>query len=98
MSKKLYVGNLPPSATQESLEKAFATSGEVHSVNLIKDRDSGQSKGFAFVEMKDEKDAKKAIDELDGLMLDENQIVVNEAKPPRIGGGNSGGKNRRSRS
>lgn len=87
MGKKLYVGNLPYSATQESLEKAFGAIGEVNSVNLITDRDSGQSKGFAFVEMTRDGDADKAIHELDGSMMDQREIKVNEAKPKRPGGG-----------
>jgi RNA recognition motif-containing protein len=85
MGKKLYVGNLPTSATQESLEKVFGNIGEVNSVNLIKDRDTNQSKGFAFVEMTRDGDADKAIFDLDGTMMDEHEIKVNEAKPPRIG-------------
>jgi RNA recognition motif-containing protein len=83
MGKKLYVGNLPQSATQDSLETTFGKIGEVNSVNVIKDRDSGQSKGFAFVEMTRDGDAEKAIHELDGSMMDEHEIKVNEAKPMR---------------
>jgi RNA recognition motif-containing protein len=97
MGKKLYVGNLPQSATQESLETAFGASGEVNSVNLIKDRDTGQSKGFAFVEMTRDNEALKAIDALDGSMMDDKEIMVNEAKPERSRGGNSGGGNRQRR-
>jgi RNA recognition motif-containing protein len=87
MGKNLYVGNLPHSATQDSLEIAFGKIGEVNSVKLIKDRDSGQSKGFAFVEMTRDGDADKAINELDGSTMDEREIKVNEAKPKREGGG-----------
>ena len=83
MGKKLYVGNLPYTATQESLEKAFGEYGEINSVNVIKDRDSGQSKGFAFVEMTREGEADKAVLELDGSMMDDREIKVNEAKPMR---------------
>ena len=90
MGKKLYVGNLPYSATQDSLEKTFGEIGEVNSVNLITDRDSGQSKGFAFVEMTRDADADKAIHDLDGTMMDEREIKVNEAKPKRAGGGGGG--------
>jgi RNA recognition motif-containing protein len=89
MGKKLYVGNLPASATQDSLEITFGKIGEVNSVNLIKDRDTGQSKGFAFVEMTRDGDADKAIDELDGEMMDEREIKVNAAKPMRQTGGPS---------
>jgi len=89
MGKKLYVGNLPFSATQDSLEKTFGEYGEVNSVNLIKDRDTGQSKGFAFVEMTRDGEADKAIHELDGTIMDEREIKVNLAKQPRQGGGQS---------
>ena len=89
MGKKLYVGNLPYSATQDSLEKAFGAVGEVNSVNVIQDRDTGQSKGFAFVEMTRDGDADKAIHELDGTTMDEREIKVSEAKPMRVKGGNS---------
>jgi RNA recognition motif-containing protein len=96
MGKKLYVGNLPYSATQDSLEQMFGAIGEVTSVNLIKDRDSGQSKGFAFVEMTRDADADKAIFDLDGSMVDSREIKVNEAKPQRTNGlgGGGGGRGR----
>lgn len=87
MGNKLYAGNLPQSATQESLETVFAAIGETTSVNLVMDRDSGNNKGFAFVEMVAESDAEKAIHELDGSMMDGKEIKVNEAKPPRTAGG-----------
>jgi len=83
MSRKLYVGNLPITATQESLEEVFGSFGDVNSVNLIKDRDTGQSKGFAFVEMVRDNEADKAIYDLDGTTMDEREITVNEAKPMR---------------
>jgi RNA recognition motif-containing protein len=89
MVEKIYVGNLPDSATQDSLETTFGKIGEVNSVNLVKDRDSGKHKGFAFVEMTRDGDAEKAIHELDGSMMDEREIKVNEAKPPRQPGGQS---------
>ena len=89
MGKKLYVGNLPQSATQDSLETTFAKIGAVDSVNLIKDRKSGESKGFAFVEMALDGDAEKAIHDLDGSMMDEHEIKVDEAKPMRQSGGPS---------
>ena len=98
MSKKIYCGNLPYSATTESLEKTFGEHGEVSSVNLIKDRDTGQSKGFAFIEMNHDSEAHKAIEELDGLMMDEREIKVNEAKPVRERGGKpAGGRSHRDR-
>jgi cold-inducible RNA-binding protein len=83
MSEKLYVGNLPESATQDSLETTFGKIGEVTAVNLVKDRDSGKHKGFAFVEMTRDGDGEKAIHELDGSMMDEREIKVDAAKPPR---------------
>ena len=89
MSKKLYVGNLPYSANQESLEELFGRFGEVGSVNIIKDRDSGQSKGFAFVEMVRDGEADKAIHELDGTIMSDREIKINVAKPMKPRGGNS---------
>ena len=95
MGRKLYVGNLPYSATEQSLREAFAASGTVDSVSLITDRDTGQSKGFAFVEMSSDSEAQTATQNLNGTMLDGRQIKVNEAKPreerPRNGGGYGGG-------
>jgi RNA recognition motif-containing protein len=91
MGRKLYVGNLPYSATAESLREAFAASGTVDTVNLITDRDTGQSKGFAFIEMASEKEAQTATQDMNGKMLDGRQIKVNEAKPREDRGGNRGG-------
>ena len=92
MGRKLYVGNLPYSATEQSLREAFAASGTVDSVSLITDRDTGQSKGFAFVEMSSDSEAQTATQEMNGKMLDGRQIKVNEAKPRenRSGGGGRG--------
>ncbi len=98
MGRKLYVGNLPYSTDQQSLETTFANCGTVDSVNVITDRDTGQSKGFAFVEMSSDSEAQRAIQELNGSSLDGREIKVNEAKPraPRGGGGGGGygGSNR----
>lgn len=95
MGRKLYVGNLPYSATEQSLREAFAASGTVDSVSLITDRDTGQSKGFAFVEMASDREAQAATDAMNGTMLDGRQIKVNEAKPrENRGGGGGGGGNR----
>ena len=91
MGRKLYVGNLPYSATEQSLREAFAASGTVDSVSLITDRDTGQSKGFAFVEMSSDREAQAATDALNGTMLDGRQIKVNEAKPRENRGGGGGG-------
>jgi RNA recognition motif-containing protein len=81
MGKKLYVGNLPFSATEETLRSTFSQHGTVESVNLITDRDSGQSRGFGFVEMRTDAEANAAIAELNGKDLDGRALKVNEAKP-----------------
>jgi RNA recognition motif-containing protein len=100
MGRKLYVGNLPYSATEQTLRETFSQCGTVDSVTMITDRDTGQSKGFGFVEMSSASEAQKAIQELNGSTLEDRQIKVNEAKPkaPRGGhggGGYGGGSNRR---
>jgi RNA recognition motif-containing protein len=87
MGRKLYVGNLPYSATDSSLRTAFSASGTVDSVSLITDRDTGQSKGFAFVEMSTDQEAQAATQALNGTSLDGRQIKVSEAKPKASGGG-----------
>jgi RNA recognition motif-containing protein len=86
---KLYVGNLPYSANQQTLQDTFSKCGTVESINLISDRDTGRSKGFAFVEMSSTAEAQKAIQEINGSSLDGREIKVNEAKPQekRSGGG-----------
>ena len=91
MGRKLYVGNLPYSATEQSLREAFATSGTVDSVSVITDRDTGQSKGFAFIEMSTDQEAQAATQAMNGKMLDGRQIKVNEAKPKESRGGGGGG-------
>jgi cold-inducible RNA-binding protein len=83
MSKKLYVGNLSYSVTTSSLEELFATVGEVASVDVITDRMTGRSRGFAFVEMADDAGAQKAVAELNGRDLDGRAIKVAEARPRR---------------
>ncbi len=87
MGRKLYVGNLPYSATEATLREAFSASGTVDSVTLITDRDTGQSKGFGFVEMSSDSEAQQATQALNGTTLDGRQIKVNEAKPKTAGGG-----------
>jgi cold-inducible RNA-binding protein len=92
MATKLYVGGLAYSITEQELEKLFAEKGKVTSAVVIKDRDSGQSKGFGFVEMADDEEAKSAIADLNGQEVSGRSIVVNEARPQedrRSGGGNS---------
>ncbi|PIS21945.1 RNA-binding protein [candidate division WWE3 bacterium CG08_land_8_20_14_0_20_41_15] len=81
MSTKLYVGNLPYSMTDDKLAELFAEAGEVVSATVITDRNSGRSKGFGFVEMASEADAKKAIELMNGKDLDGRPAVVNEARP-----------------
>lgn len=92
MATKLYVGNLSYNTTEEGLEKKFSEFGSIESVNVIIDRDSGRSKGFAFIEMTNDEDAKAAISALDGSELDGRNIKVSEAKPQerRSGGGGRG--------
>ena len=96
MGRKLYVGNLPYSADQQSLTEIFGQCGTVDSVNVITDRDTGRSKGFAFIEMSSDSEAQKAIQELNGTDCDGRPMTVNEAKPQkkRSGGGHGGGRNR----
>lgn len=81
MSTRLFVGRLSYSATDAQLEEHFASVGKVVSAKVIIDRYSGQGKGFGFVEMATEEDAKKAIDQLNNSTLDGRAIVVNEARP-----------------
>ena len=81
MEKKLYVGNISFKATEEDIRELFARSGEVESVKIITDAHTGNPKGFGFVEMATEEDAKKAIDELNGTTFMERAITVAEAKP-----------------
>jgi RNA recognition motif-containing protein len=92
MGRKLYVGNLPYSVNQQSLEETFGQCGTVDSVNVITDRDTGQSKGFAFVEMSSDSEAQKAIQELNGSSLEGREIKVNEAKPQQKRSGGGGGR------
>ena len=80
MSKKVYVGNLSFQTSESDIRSAFETFGSVESVNLITDRDTGRSKGFAFVVMSED-DANKAIEQLNGSQLNGRAITVNEAKP-----------------
>ncbi|MGH7856348.1 MAG: RNA recognition motif domain-containing protein [Candidatus Binatia bacterium] len=98
MARKLYVGNLAYTLGEEELRAAFAEVGEVVSVAIVKDRATGQSRGFGFVEMVTEDDAKNAIATLHGRPLGSRTIVVSEARPhqprdprPRPGGRPSDG-------
>jgi cold-inducible RNA-binding protein len=96
MGTRLYVGNLPYSYTDTDMERAFSAFGSVSSVKVMMDRDSGRSKGFGFVEMSSEAEAKAAIEGLNGQDVGGRGLVVNEAKPmedrgPRTGGYGGGG-------
>jgi RNA recognition motif-containing protein len=97
VTKKLYVGNLDYSTTEMALNELFSQVGEVVSVNLITDRMTGRSKGFAFVEMSESSAAKAAIEQFNGKTVDARPIKVDEARPRRQespwGGG--GGRRRR---
>ena len=98
MSKRIYVGNLSYQTTEGDLATLFEQVGQVDSVNIITDRDTGRSKGFAFVEMSGE-DADKAITQLNGTEVGGRALTVNEARPReersgnRGGGGYGGGRN-----
>lgn len=94
MTKKLYVGSLSYSIDSKGLETIFAAAGSVQSAQVIMDRDSGRSKGFGFVEMSTEEEAKKAIRELNGTTHDGRAIAVSEAKPQTQSGRGGGGGDR----
>jgi RNA recognition motif-containing protein len=102
MSVKLYVGNLAFTTTEDELRTLFGQAGSVTSVAVIKDRDTGKSKGFAFVEMSNQSEAQKAISMFNAFTLNDRQLTVNPARPreerpggfggPRGGGGGFGGR------
>ena len=95
MAKNLFVGSIPFSVTEDVLSQLFAQHGQVLSVNIIKDRYSGQSRGFAFVEMGTDEEAQKAIQALNSYNLEGRNIVVKEALPkPTYSNGRSGGDRR----
>jgi RNA recognition motif-containing protein len=91
MSKKLYVGNLSYSVRNSDLEEMFAVHGTVQSAQVIMDRDSGRSKGFGFVEMESDQEARAAIAALNGKEHDGRALTVNEARPREEGGGGGRG-------
>ena len=91
MGKKLYVGNLTYEVTDNDLSKLFEPHGTVESAQVIMDRDTGRSKGFGFVEMKTEQEAKAAIAALNGQDCNGRALTVNEAKPRTEGGRGGGG-------
>jgi len=97
MNKNLYIGNLSYKITDDDLKTNFAVAGEVVAASVIKDKFSGQSRGFGFVEMKTEEGAAEAIKKFNGGTLDGKAITVNEARPKKEfsgGGGPRGGGNR----
>jgi RNA recognition motif-containing protein len=95
MAKKLYVGNLPYGVDEQQLRDLFSQAGEISDVAVITDKYTGQSKGFAFVEMATDEAAEEAIKRFDGYSLSNRQMVVNVARPredrPAGGGGRYGG-------
>jgi cold-inducible RNA-binding protein len=93
MNTKLYVGNLPYQTTESDLQTLFEPAGQVSSINIVRDRTTGQARGFAFVEMSDVAGAQRAIAELNERQVGGRSLTVNEAKPmePRSGGGYGGG-------
>lgn len=97
MNTKLYVGNLPYETTESDLQALFESTGQVSTVNVIRDRATGQARGFAFVEMSDAEGARRAIAELDRHEIGGRSLTVNEAKPmaSRSAGDGGGGRERR---
>ena len=91
MGRRLYVGNLPYSATDEDLTELFGRAGDVANVHVMRDQATGRARGFAFVEMATDEGAQKAIDELHEVQMDGRALVVNEARPKPSGGGGFGG-------
>jgi RNA recognition motif-containing protein len=87
MGKKIYVANIPFNATEQDIRDLFSKYGEIESVKMITDKYTGQSRGFCFVEMETEDDAKKAISDLNGKPFMERTLTVSEARPqqPRTG-------------
>jgi RNA recognition motif-containing protein len=106
MENKLYVGNLSYNTTEDELRELFGQAGTVTSVAIIKDRDTGRSKGFGFVEMSNQSEAQKAISLFNAYKLNDRELTVNIARPreerprgggfgDRRGGGGRGGRDRR---
>lgn len=95
MAKNLFVGSLPFTITEDTLGQLFAAHGQVQSVNVIKDKYSGQSRGFGFVEMATEEEAQKAMQALNGYNLEGRNIIVKEALPkPTFTNGRAGSDRR----
>ena len=89
MSRKLYVGNLPFNTDETQLQDLFAQAGTVDTVSVVRDRETGRARGFAFVEMASDEDAQKAITQLNSYQLEGRALTVNEARP-KVGGGGGG--------
>ena len=90
MEKRLYVGNLPYSTTEEELRTLFGQAGQVTSIAIITDRDTGRSKGFGFVEMATPAEAQKALSMFNGYSMGRRQLTVNEARPRAVREGGGG--------
>jgi cold-inducible RNA-binding protein len=91
MSRKLYVGNLPFTTDETQLQSLFAQAGTVETVSLVRDRETGRARGFAFVEMGSDEEAQQAINQLNSYELGGRALTVNEARPKTAGGGSFGG-------
>ena len=91
MATRIYVGNLPYSATEQQLTQLFSSYGDVIEASIVMDRDTGRSKGFGFLQMEDDAAARTAITELNGTMLDNRAIRVDAAAPRPERGGRGGG-------
>jgi len=94
MSKRVFVGNLPFSATEAQLSELFGQHGEVSSVEIVKDRFTERSRGFGFVEMANDEQANEAIKALNGYEMDGRALTVNEARARSEGGRGGGGRDR----
>ncbi|MEZ5292566.1 MAG: RNA-binding protein [Vicinamibacterales bacterium] len=91
MGRRLYVGNLPYSATDEDLTELFSRAGAVATVHVMRDQATGRARGFAFVEMTTDEGAQAAVDQLHEYQMQGRALVVNEARPKPSGGGGFGG-------
>ncbi|HVQ13132.1 MAG TPA: RNA-binding protein [Vicinamibacterales bacterium] len=93
MGRKLYVGNLPYETNEQDLQELFTQAGNVETVTVMRDRDTGRARGFAFVEMSSDDEAQNAITKLNDQQFGGRRLTVNEARPqvPRSGGGGGGG-------
>ena len=95
MNTKLYVGNLPFETTESDLQTLFEAAGQVSTVNLVRDRSTGQARGFAFVEMASEQDAERAASQFNQYPMEGRKLTVNEARPMAGGASSNGPSPRR---